>query len=211
MHVFLEFCWKKFILLHWKCTSFFILCSDALIYSVENACVFCFVRVAEKSLNFWISCQKIFAFLKERNADFEWSSLAWNGLIVVAVVSVGLKKMKKTWKNVYFWRRKWKNTQHGANFFMGTWTHSFFCQVIFRYFPVVILRFFAFAVFFGGVAFRFFHACDFVFFCDFRQFWTFRFSAPRAVAIASLEPLKRAWIELFNGSKLVINCADGVE
>ena len=53
-------------------------------------------------------------------------------------------------------------------FFMGTWTHSFFCQVIFRYFPVVILRFFAFAVFCDGVAFRFFHACDFVFFCDFR-------------------------------------------
>ena len=136
MHVFLEFCWKKFILLHWKCTSFFILCSDALIYSVENACVFCFVRVAEKSLNFWISCQKIFAFFKERNADFEWSSLAWNGLIVVAVVSVGLKKMKKTWKNVYFWRGKWKVPQHGANFLWGRGPTAFFVKLFFAIFQL---------------------------------------------------------------------------
>ena len=40
--------------------------------------------------------------------------------------------------------------------FMGTWTPNYFCRFIFRYFPVVILRIFASAVFFDGVALRFF-------------------------------------------------------
>ena len=166
-------------------------------------------------------CWKIFEFLdklsknicifKRKKRGF-W--MIFIGMEWVDCCCCGVGWFEKNEKNVkkrVFLKREVKSSATWREFFMGTWTHSFFCQVIFRYFPVVILRFFAFAVFFGGVAFRFFHACDFVFFCDFRQFWTFRFSAPRAVAIASLELLKRAWIELFNGSKLVINCADGVE
>ena len=74
------------------------------------------------------------------------------------------EKNEKNVKKRVFLKREVKSSATWREFFMGTWTHSFFCQVIFRYFPVVILRFFAFAVFFGGVAFRFFHACDFVFF-----------------------------------------------
>ena len=43
-----------------------------------------------------------------------------------------------------------------ARFFYGDVESSHFCRLIFRYFPVVILRFFASAVFFDAVAFRFF-------------------------------------------------------
>ena len=112
-----------------------------------------------------------------------------------------VKKIMKNVKKSTTWRK----------FFMGTWAPNQIAQLMFRYFPVVILRFFASAVLFDGVALSFFLRLRFRVFYDFWRFWPIPFFAPRAVTISSFEPLKRARIELFNGPKLVINCADGIE
>ena len=71
----------------------------------------------------------------------------------------GVRWFEQNWKIMHFERNKMKNVEKSTTWrdiFMGTWTPNYFCRFIFRYFPVVILRIFASAVFFDGVALSFF-------------------------------------------------------
>ena len=101
----------------------------------------------------WISCNwKRQRFLsKSDNLEIK---LGWADLWCC-----GVRWFEKNWKIMHFERNEMKNVDKSTtwrDFFMGTWTPNYFCRFIFRYFPVMILCFFASAVFFDGVALRFF-------------------------------------------------------
>ena len=100
--------------------------------------------------------------------------MEWNDFCRCDVVGM----IRKIEKSMHFERKIMKNVKNSTTwrkFFMGTWTRSFFCRLILRCFPVVILRFFAFAVFVDGVALSFSRLRFRVFFAIFAGFDRFRF------------------------------------
>ena len=106
---------------------------------------------------------------------FGMDSSSFNGLICVVVMPDDSKKLKKKHEFVKKIMKNVKKSTTWRKFFMGTWAPNQIAQLMFRYFPVVILRFFASAVLFDGIALSFFYVCDFVFFMIFGGFDRFRF------------------------------------
>ena len=98
-----------------------------------------------------------------------------------------------------------------AQFFYGEVDPQSFCATYFFVLSSCDFAFLRFCSVFWCCRVEFFYVSDFVFFLRFLPVLTVSFFAPRAATISSLEPLKKAWIELFNGPKLVMNCADGIE
>ena len=99
-----------------------------------------------------------------------------------------------------------------AQIFYGEVDPQSFCATYFFVLSSCDFAFLRFCSVFWCCRVEFFLRLRFrVFFLRFLPVLTVSFFAPRAATISSLEPLKKAWIELFNGPKLVINCADGIE
>lgn len=91
-------------------------------------------------------CWKIFEFLdklsknicifKRKKRGF-WMIFIGMEWVDCCCCGVGwFEKMKKTWKNVYFWRGKWKVPQHGANFLWGRGPTAFFVKLFFAIFQL---------------------------------------------------------------------------
>ena len=120
----------------------------------------------------------------------------------------------KNWKKHAFWKKNNEECQEFhdmAQIFYGDVDPQLFLPTYSSLFSGCDFAFFCFCSVRWWCRVKFFTSAISCFFCDFRRFWPFPFFAPRAVPISRLEPLKMTWFDLFNGSKLGINCSDGVE
>ena len=141
---------------------------------------------------------------------FGMDSSSFNGLICVVVMPDDSKNWKKAWiceEN----HEKCQKIHDMAQLFYGDVGPQSNCATYVSVFSGCDFAFLRFCSALRWCRVEFFLRLRFRVFYDFWRFWPIPFFAPRAVTISSFEPLKRARIELFNGPKLVINCADGIE